>query len=213
MDMSTSTQLQAHTHGMSSSTEERALVLLGQGYDTKIVASACGVSESRISQLLSDDIFKARVTELRFEHIQKFNKQDSEYDEMESLLTEKFKQSIPLMMRPMELLKGLQVINAQKRRGSSAPDSVLATQQVVNITLPSVIINNFTSTKVETNIHNQVTKVGDLDLTTMQSGTLLNSHKSDAEAKLKVLTHEHSSTEVIPAPSPTVKPSNRYEDI
>jgi len=196
--------LQTSTHGISSSTEERALTLLGQGISPEATAAACGVSVSRISQLLSEDDFASAVATLRFQALQKHNAQDSEYDEIEQQLTTKFKESIPLMMRPMEILKGLQVINAQKRRGSSAPESILEKQQVVSITLPSVIINNFTSTHIETNIHNQVTRVGVTDLTTMQSGTLLNSHKALEEVK------NEATRQQLPAPS---EHKSRYEDI
>lgn len=161
------------THGISSSTLERALTLLGAGVSVESTASACGVSASRISQLLSVDSFKAAVSELRYNELQKHNKQDSEYDSIETVLTEKFKQAIPLMMRPMEILKGLQVINAQKRRGTTqAGASSEDKQTIVSIALPSVIVNNFT--EVTTNIHNQVVKIGEKDLTTMQSNTLLN---------------------------------------
>lgn len=217
MLMETSTlQPDARTHGIASTTEERALVLLGKGYDAKIVASACGVSESRISQLLSDDSFKAAVTELRFGHLQAHNEQDSSYDSIEKVLTDKFKAAIPLMMRPMEILKGLQVINQQKRRGASAPETILQTQQVVSITLPSIVINNFTNAALTTNIHNQVVKVGDTDLTTMQSGTLLNTHKREVEASSAVLALT-STPQVIPNDSsstPYKDPTLRkYEDI
>jgi hypothetical protein len=123
------------------------------------------------------DDFSAAVAELRFHALQKHNKQDSEYDTIEEALTTKFKESIPLMMRPMEILKGLQVINAQKRRGASAPEAIHDKQTVVSITLPAVILANFTSSNLTTNIHNQVVKIGDTDLTTMQSGTLLGIHK------------------------------------
>ena len=198
------------THGVASTTEERALVLLGKGYDAKIVASACGVSESRISQLLSDDSFKAAVTELRFGHLQAHNEQDSDYDSIEKILTDKFKAAIPLMMRPMEILKGLQVINQQKRRGASAPETILQTQQVVSITLPSVVINNFTNSALTTNIHNQVVKVGDTDLTTMQSGTLLNTHKREVDAT----SAAKLSAGVLALTSPQVQvtPNESYRD-
>lgn len=177
-ELQSQTQLQSATHGISTSTRERALTLLGQGVSVDATAAACGVSASAISQLLSYEDFSAAVAERRFSALQKHNKQDNEYDSIEEVLTEKFKQSIPLMMRPMEILKGLQVINAQKRRGMSAPESIHDKQTVVSITLPSVILNNFTNTSITTNIHNQVVKVGEQDLTTMQSGTLLGLHKS-----------------------------------
>jgi len=177
------TELNTTTHGTSTSTRERALVLLGQGISVDATAAACGVSAGAISQLLSMDDFAAAVAERRFHALEKHNKQDSEYDTIEETLTTKFKESIPLMMKPMEILKGLQVINAQKRRGASAPESIHDKQTVVSISLPAIILNNFANTAVETNLHNQVVRVGDKDLTTMQSGTLLNIHKSASAEK------------------------------
>lgn len=176
--MSTSQQdYETPTHGISSATEERALVLLGQGISAEATAAACGVSVSRISQLLGTDHFAARVAELRFQALEKHNKQDATYDSLEQQLTEKLEHCIPMMMRPMEILKSIQIINAAKRRGSSAPESIHETQTVVNITLPAVIVNNFTNSALVTNIHNQVVKIGDTDLTTMQSSSLLASSK------------------------------------
>ena len=202
--MDTSQALQSHTHGVSSSTRERALTLLGQGISVDATAAACGVSASAISQLLSMDDFAAAVAERRFHALQKHNEQDSEYDEIESELTAKFKQAIPLMMRPMEILKGLQVINAQKRRGASAPESIHDKQTVVSITLPSVILNNFTNAALTTNIHNQVVKVGDKDLTTMQSGSLLGLHKAMyPEETQKVIQHEPATQQRVTTVSPS----------
>lgn len=176
----------AKTHGVNSSTEERALSLLGAGISTEATASACGVSISRISQLLADESFAAQVAALRYEALQKHNQQDSELDSIESLLTTKFKESIPLMMRPMEILKGLQVINAAKRRGSEKLVEIDAKAQIVNITLPAVTINNFTKASLVTNVHNQVVSIAaegsngeSTDLTTIQSSTLLNQHKNN----------------------------------
>ena len=205
MDTTTlQSQIATTTHGTSSATRERALVLLGSGVSVDATAAACGVSASAISQLLSLDDFSAAVAEIRFKELQKHNAQDTQYDDIESQLTEKFKQSIPLMMRPMEILKGLQVINAAKRRGASAPESIHDKQTVVSITLPSVILNNFTSSDLTVNLHNQVVKIGDTDLTTMQSGTLLGIHKSaqQVQSTPKELIHEPAiSTPATPSTS------------
>jgi predicted transcriptional regulator len=192
-------ELNTTTHGSSTATRERALVLLGQGISVDATAAACGVSAAAISQLLSMDDFAAAVAERRFHALEKHNKQDSEYDEIENTLTAKFKESIPLMMKPMEILKGLQVINAQKRRGASAPESIHDKQTVVSISLPAIILNNFANTAVETNIHNQVVKIGDKDLTTMQSGTLLNIHKNTAT--LTATPTQKELTHVSPTPT------------
>src|SRR3989442_56905 len=103
----------------TSATESRALSLLGQGLGPEIVAAAVGASVSRISQLLSAPEFSAQVAELRYENLAKHNTRDNAYDSLEDTLIEKLKDCLPYMMRPMEILKAIQVINAAKRRGSS----------------------------------------------------------------------------------------------
>ena len=152
----------------ATTTEERALSLLGAGVTPEQVASALGVTVARISQLCSDPQFTARVAELRFEALNKHNERDSSYDSMEDRLISKLEDLLPLMMRPMEVLKAIQVINGAKRRGQSAPEQVTAQQTVVSIVMPTTIVNKFV-----TNINNQVVKAGSQDLLTIQSGTLL----------------------------------------
>lgn len=154
---------------INTSTESRALTLLGQGISPSIVAATCGVSESRISQLVSDPDFAAQVAELRFSNLQKHNARDNRYDTLEDKLLERLEDLLPLMVRPMEVLKAIQTINAAKRRGSSAPDTILQQQTIVTLNMPTQIINHF-----QANAQNHVTKVGDTDLITLQSSTLLN---------------------------------------
>jgi len=152
----------------STTTEDRALALLGSGVNAEAVATALGVSPSRISQLLSDENFAARVTELRFNNLQQHNKRDNAYDTLEDKLLSKLERALPLMMRPAEILKALQVVNGAKRRGQSAPEQITNQQTIVNIVLPSQVVNKFT-----TNSNNQVIKAGHQDLVTMPSGSLL----------------------------------------
>jgi hypothetical protein len=151
----------------TTSTEDRALSLLGQGLGPEIVAAAVGVSTSRISQLLSTPEFAGRVAELRYENLAKHNTRDNAYDKMEDSLLEKLKDCLPFMMRPMEILKAIQVINAAKRRGSSAPESITSQQTVVQLIMPTQILQSFT-----TNINNQVIKAGQQDLVTVQSSNM-----------------------------------------
>lgn len=171
----------------TTTTEDRALSLLGSGYPTEVVANACGVSASRISQLLSDETFANKVAELKFTNLQKHNELDSTYDKMESQLMNKLNGAIPLMIRPMEILKAVSVINAAKRRGSSAPEQSVAQSTIVNLVLPVAITQQFT-----TNINNQVIKAGDQTLLTIQSNTLRDAAKKRAEEKdeneLKTIT-------------------------
>jgi hypothetical protein len=151
----------------TTSTETRALSLLGQGLGPEVVAAAVGVSTSRISQLLSDPEFSAKVAEARYNSLAKHNSRDAAYDKMEDDLIEKLRDLLPFMMRPMEVLKAIQVINAAKRRGASAPEAITGQQTVVQLLMPTQILQTFT-----TNINNQVIKAGAQDLVTVQSSNM-----------------------------------------
>lgn len=172
-------------------TEDRALALLGSGVMPEAVAAALGVNPSRISQLLSDERFAAQVAELRFNNLQKHNERDSTYDSLEDKLLMKLEKSLPLMLRPGEILKAIQVVNGAKRRGQSSPDQVHAQQTIVNVVLPTQVIQKFT-----TNLDNQVIKAGEQDLLTMPSGNLLNRIEN------KDSQNEHQ-TEKVSLPSPS----------
>jgi hypothetical protein len=156
-----------------NSTEERAIKLLGSGLGPEQVATAVGVTAARISQLLSDQNFAQAVASLRFEALQKHNEIDASYDELEAALINKLADVMPLMMRPGEILGAIRIINGAKRRGQSAPEQVVHQNTVVNLVMPTQIIQKFSM-----NSNNQVTNVGSQTLETMQSSTLLASAKA-----------------------------------
>lgn len=158
----------------STTTRDRALALLGNGIPAEQVAAACGVTPSAISQLLSEEGFASEVATARYQNLSKHNERDSKYDSIEDKLVDKLEDLLPLMMRPMEVLKSIQVINAAKRRGSSTPDSIVNQQTVVQIVMPNVVVNKFVA-----NAQNQVIRAGDQDLLTIQSGTLLKQVKGE----------------------------------
>jgi hypothetical protein len=168
-----------YSPGASSSVEDRALNLLGSGISADSVASALGVTAGRISQLLAEKTFASKVAQLRYENLQSHNKRDDEYDGLEDTLLVKLKASMPLMVRPDTILKAISVINNAKRRGQSAPQQVTNQQNIVNLILPTVVANKFT-----TNINNQVTKAGEQELLTMPSGNLLKQVEEAEEARL-----------------------------
>jgi hypothetical protein len=151
-----------------SSTEERVLNLLGMGINPETTAATCGISVSRISQLLSDPEFTAKVGELRFKALEKHNITDTKYDTMENRLLDSLKDCMPLIaMNPMALIKAIGVINNAKRRGISATEQITAQTAVVQLVMPKVIIQKFT-----TNINNQVINAGDQTLETISSSSL-----------------------------------------
>lgn len=173
----------------TTTTEERALSLLGSGIAPDTVASALGVSTSRISQLIGDEEFATKLVALRYENLAKHNARDNEYDGIEDDLIIRLKDSIPLMIRPEIILKAVQVINAAKRRGQSAPESITQQNTVVNLVMPVQIIQKFT-----TNINNQVVEAGNQKLVTIGAGTLLERLKSksgnnDENGKQQVIEH------------------------
>lgn len=180
----------ADNKSTSTATEDRALALLGSGVPAEQVASALGVSASRISQLLSREEFAAQVQELRFNNLQQHNERDSKYDELEDKLIAKLDKSLAFIMKPESILKAIQVVNNAKRRGQSSPEQVSASQTVVQVVLPATITQNFT-----TNTNNQVVAVGDDSLLTIQSGVLKDKLEARQEERQKALTHQESSSE------------------
>lgn len=157
-----------------TSTRERALALLSTGVPAEQVAAACGVTPSAISQLCAQDDFSQELSSARFENLSKHNVRDSKYDTIEDALVDKLQDMLPMMMRPMEVLKSIQVINSAKRRGQSADSAVTAQQTVVQIVMPTIVVNRFTA-----NAQNQVVIAGGQDLSTIQSGTLLKQVKGE----------------------------------
>ena len=176
-----------HSTSVRSSTEERALQLLGSGLGPEIVASAVGVTASRISQLLSDPEFSAEVATLRFNALQSHNERDNKYDELEDKLLESLRNCLPLMHKPLEIVRAVSVINAAKRRGASAPEHITHQNTVVNLVMPVAIIQKFT-----TNVTNQVIHAGEQTLETIQSSILLDTAKNKA---IRSIENEHERTE------------------
>jgi len=180
---SSNTPSNHYSTGVTSSIEERAVSLLGSGINAESVASALGVTPARISQLLAEKHIADRVSALRYTNLQAHNKRDGEYDNLEDLLLVKLKKSMPLMVRPDQILKAIQVVNGAKRRGQTAPDTSTTTNNVVNLMLPEVIAAKFI-----TNMNNQVTKAGEQELLTMPSGNLLKQVEKAQETR--GITHE-----------------------
>lgn len=151
--------------------QRKALSLLGQGIAPVMVASTLGCSESLISQYLADPRFADEVVKLKLISLQMQTGIDNKYMEAENKLVDKLLKTIPLMTKPMDILRGLQVVNATKRRGVSDGPVGAHISQVVNITLPGVF-----AAKLITNAQNQVVEVldetGPRSLITASSGSL-----------------------------------------
>jgi hypothetical protein len=170
-----------------NTTEEKALSLLGAGINAEQAASALGVTPSRISQLLSNEEFAGKVAELRYQNLTKHNERDASYDSLEDKLREKLEKQLGLIMKPDQIIRALHVVNNLKRRGQSAPDQIVNQQNIVSITIPTQIIQKFT-----TNVNNQVIATSEQSLETIQSGTLLKQAEANNHEQI---THEHQEQE------------------
>lgn len=156
-----------NTAARLTATESKALALLGQGFAPEMVATAVGVSASRISQLLSQDEFAQQVAELRYKQLAAHTERDSKYDSLEDQLVDRLKQSLSMVFDPMKLGKLLATINGLKRRGAAAPEHLTTQQTVVQLNIPTQILQQF-----QVNMSNQVVKAGQQDLITVQSANM-----------------------------------------
>lgn len=177
----------------TSNNEERAIDLLGKGIPPHSVALTLGVDPSRVSQWLADDKFANSVIEKKFVSLSKQIDRDSSIDSLEDKILDQLKFSLPMMTRPMEILKAFSVINSAKRRGIAAEVAPTQAQTIVNLNIPQVLVQHFTK-----NTNNQVIQVGEQSLLTIQSGTLLKKVEAENDAEQqRVRTIEDSRNKSI----------------
>lgn len=180
----------------TSIVEERALKLLGDGLAPEIVAMAVGVTASRISQLISDPDFAGRVSDLRYKNLSKHAERDEKYDNIEDKLLDRMELMLPMMFKPTEVLRALTAVNMAKRRAPAVPESMIGQKEVVTLTMPQVVLNQFNQQFI-TNVNNQVIKAGDQELVTVQSvrmNELLRERKTQiVQERVKTLLDSQSA--------------------
>lgn len=161
-----------------NSLQGRISSLLCAGMAQSAVASIVGVDASYISQLMADDSFSSAVILARAAKSEKELARDAKIDDLEDLLIKKVEtltKQPHTFMRPMEALRALQMVNGMKRKAAglaaaSQGDGMGST--VIELTLPSFIVQNFYAPVVD--INNNVVKIGDNDLVTIQSSQMAN---------------------------------------
>lgn len=150
-------QMQDNWLGGLNANQQKALNLLGQGISGVMVASTLGLTEGVISQYLADSRFAEEVTKRKLAALQKQTSVDNKYLEIEDRLLDKLGKVVPLMTKPMDILRGIQVINATKRRGAADGAAAgAAITQIVQINLPSSVAAKFIS-----NGQNQIVEIQD----------------------------------------------------
>jgi len=166
----------------NTSTEDRAIELLAAGITQASVASALGVTEGRISQIIANPVFASRLAEQKYTELRKHNVTDNKYDRIENKALDQLEKTLPIIMDPMKLTMIVSRLNQAKRRGASSPDSLVRQNPTVRLNLGTRIIARFA-----VNGSNQVVQasIGEevQDLVTIQSGNvqrLLNEHVKNA---------------------------------
>lgn len=150
-----------------NSTQDRALKLLMKDLPPSIVASTLGVTPAAISQYLADDEFSAALVAGKFEKLKAAANRSEMYDALEDTLLQKLKDSVSMLFDPLKIARILQTITASRPKISVAQEIPLETSRQVVLNMPTQVIQHFT-----TNIQNQVVKVGERDLTTVQSANM-----------------------------------------
>ena len=130
--------------------KNRIIAMLGKGLTPSVVATAVGVSESYISQLLSDPEFSAEVAQLRMESLEAHTSRDTAYDSIEDQLLEKMKDCVTYMVKPAEILAAIKIINGAQRRGLDPTQQagVTGNTTIINLNLPKQIVSSFATNAV-----------------------------------------------------------------
>lgn len=152
---------------MKTSTHATQLLkYLSAGVQPVEAARALGVTPSAVTQLMQSEELAPEVEKIRAAQAERGQALDQKYDALEEKLLNKLEQTIPLLMKPMEITKVLSHVNAAKRRGIVATTST-ETPQIVHLHLPPQIRQ-----RVILNAQNQVVAVGDKQLITIQSANV-----------------------------------------
>lgn len=123
--------------------EDKAINLLCRGISQVDVAKACGVDESRISQLMGDEEFKAKLIDAKFKKYGEQARMDETYDSMEAKLQQRFEALIPMIHKPKDVLDAMQKLNAMKRRSGIIDADQNKINEVATLTVPIAIINKY----------------------------------------------------------------------
>lgn len=142
--------------------------MLGFNIPANVVASALGISDGLVSQLLSEEDFAREVHDLRLQNSLQHLNRDKEYDQIEDLLIDKLKDRLenPLQFtKPAEILAAIRVINGAKRRSAPAElGTGNSGRSVVTLQLPA---NTEFAARFVLNDKSQVIEVAGRPLATM----------------------------------------------
>lgn len=161
---------------------EHLLHLLGDCNLTPVqAAQATGLSESYISQLMSEEEFKASVIERRSLKLTRHAEHDTNLDSMEATALERVKEVLPFM-KGRDALHAFQVLNGAKRRSAQVSQSATVSA-VVELDIPAAAKVHF---KIEVGTA-EVLEVEGRSLATLPSKRISEMHRELTAKKLEAL--------------------------
>lgn len=188
--------------------KEQIIALAESGIAHSLIAKRTGVSESYISQVLSEDSIRAKTIQAQLAVLDERTARDAKYDAIEDALLEKTSEIVPNLYKPQDIIKVLMMINKAERRGASSQQlAELANSRqdsVVPLELPerirTKIIKSHTKEVISVNGRGLITKDSRSLLQEIESEkTLLPVDPLDVDLELES-TNSHVS---LPAPSET----------
>lgn len=145
--------------------QTQMLELLGAGVPAVQVASACGVSESYVSQCLADEEFSKRVTLKKSERAGQYIKHDNNIDSLEDKVLQKLERLLPLVTKPMDAARIFQTLNNAKRKSDPTSGQASSPNVIVSVELPEAAAVHFKMTA-----QNQVIEVEGRSMVPMPAG-------------------------------------------
>ena len=137
-----------------------------QGVTPAECARALGITPSAVTQLMDSPELRDKIASIREEQLKRSSALDVAYDRVEEKLLNQFEQTVPMLLKPEQIVNALEKINRMKRRGI-AMTTPEAPAKVVHLHLPTQVLAKFT-----TNVNNQVVAVGGQELITIQSANV-----------------------------------------
>ena len=158
-----------------SSQADKIKALLGSGLSNQVVASAVGCDPSYISQLMSVDTFAEEVAQLRVVGLTDATERDRSWDSLEKKLLGKLHEQVDnnMIYKPLDVTRVLAVANVAKRRGSTTPEALTTSRPVVQLNIPTVVIQSYTKTSAGEVIEVETGEGKKQSLLTMSSSALM----------------------------------------
>ncbi len=95
---------------------DRIVELLCQGLPNGVVAKACGVDDSYVSQLMADEEIRAQVLIAKTKKVEEGVQLDNTIEEVEKTALERMRDLLPYVTKPMDLARIFQTVNGAKKR-------------------------------------------------------------------------------------------------